>query len=144
MRPWISKLIILEGFRQNGHHHWIQRIVLRIIAPVKIDFRFFFRLWYFFDIRIIKHCIKLMFWRLGTMLERIVQIEKLRIAYIKAEIGTGKHIYWCFEDDCMVMRTVCCLCIKRYSRQICLRSWILHNWIRHITEDENMLWHWRT
>ena len=37
-----NKLIILEGFRQNGHHHWIQRIFLRILAPVKIDFRHLF------------------------------------------------------------------------------------------------------
>ena len=37
-----KKLIILEGFSQNGHHHLFQRIFLRIIAPVKIDFRHFF------------------------------------------------------------------------------------------------------
>ena len=34
--------MIFEGFRQNGHHHRIQRIFLRILAPVKIDFRHFF------------------------------------------------------------------------------------------------------
>ena len=38
----LQKLIILEGFRQNGHHHLFQRIFLRIIAPVKIDVRHFF------------------------------------------------------------------------------------------------------
>ena len=38
----LQKLIILEGFSQNGHHHLFQRIFLRIIAPVKIDFHFFF------------------------------------------------------------------------------------------------------
>ena len=38
----LQKLIILEGFSQNGHHHLFQRIFLRIIAPVKIDFRHFF------------------------------------------------------------------------------------------------------
>ena len=38
----LQKLIILEGFNQNGHHHRFQRIFLRIIAPVKIDFRFSF------------------------------------------------------------------------------------------------------
>ena len=37
-----QKLIILEGFSQNGYHHLFQRIFLRIIAPVKIDFRHFF------------------------------------------------------------------------------------------------------
>ena len=38
----LQKLISLEGFSQNGHHHLFQRIFLRIIAPVKIDFHFFF------------------------------------------------------------------------------------------------------
>ena len=38
----LQKLIILEGFRQNGHHHLFQRIFLRIIAPVKIDFQYLF------------------------------------------------------------------------------------------------------
>ena len=38
----LQKLIILEGFSQNGYHHLFQRIFLRIIAPVKIDFRHFF------------------------------------------------------------------------------------------------------
>ena len=38
----LQKLIILEGFRQNGDHHLFQRIFLRIIAPVKIEFRHFF------------------------------------------------------------------------------------------------------
>ena len=33
---------ILEGFRQNGQHQWIQRIFLRRVAPVKISFSFFF------------------------------------------------------------------------------------------------------
>ena len=27
--------------------------------------------------------------------------EKIRIPYIKAEIGTGKHTCWCFEDGCV-------------------------------------------
>ena len=39
----VKKLIILKGFRQNGHHHRIQRISLRIVALVKIVFRHFFR-----------------------------------------------------------------------------------------------------
>ena len=55
-----QKIIILEGFSQNGYHHLFQRIFLRIIAPVKIDFRHF-SIMTFFDIRIIKNCIKLMF-----------------------------------------------------------------------------------
>ena len=38
----LQKLIIFEGFSQNGHHHLFQRMFLRIIAPVKIDFRYFF------------------------------------------------------------------------------------------------------
>ena len=38
----LQKLVIFEGFSQNGHHHLFQRIFLRIIAPVKIVFRHFF------------------------------------------------------------------------------------------------------
>lgn len=38
--------------------------------------------------------------------QRTFRSEKLLIAYIKAEIGTGKHRFWCFEDDCMVMLNV--------------------------------------
>ena len=37
-----KQYVILEGFRQNGLHHWIQRIFLRIVAPVKNSFRLFF------------------------------------------------------------------------------------------------------
>ena len=36
------KLIILEGFRQNGLHIRIQRNLSRISTPVKIDFCQFF------------------------------------------------------------------------------------------------------
>ena len=56
----LQQLIILEGFSQNGHHHRIQRIFVRIIAPVKIYFRLF-SIMTFFDIIIIKNCIELMF-----------------------------------------------------------------------------------
>ena len=35
----LQKLIILEGFSQNGHHHLFQRICLRIITLVNIYFR---------------------------------------------------------------------------------------------------------
>ena len=38
----IKKLIIFEGFSQNGYHHLFQRIFLRIIAPVNIYFQPFF------------------------------------------------------------------------------------------------------
>ena len=37
-----QKLIIFEGFRQNGLQIRIQRNFLRIPTPVKIDFRHFF------------------------------------------------------------------------------------------------------
>ena len=37
-----QKLIIFEGFRQNGLQIRIQRIFLRISTPVKIIFRHFF------------------------------------------------------------------------------------------------------
>ena len=64
----VKKHVILEGFRQNGLHHWIQRNFLRIVAPVKIVFDIFSKMT-FLDIRIVKNCMLLMFWRLGTMLE---------------------------------------------------------------------------
>ena len=35
----IQKLIVLEGFMQNGHYHRNQRIFLRRTSYVKIDFR---------------------------------------------------------------------------------------------------------
>ena len=42
----------------------------------------------------------------------IFQSEKLRIAYIKAEIGTGKHSCLCFEDHVWLCTMyVCGLCI---------------------------------
>ena len=37
-----QKLIMFEGFRQNGLHIRIQHNFLRISTPVKIDFRHFF------------------------------------------------------------------------------------------------------
>ena len=37
-----QKHVVLEGFRQNGLQIRNQRIFLRIVAPVKIDFRHFF------------------------------------------------------------------------------------------------------
>ena len=37
-----QKHVILEGFSQNGLHIRIQRNFLRILTPVKIDFRHFF------------------------------------------------------------------------------------------------------
>ena len=38
-----QKLIIFEGFRQNGLQIRIQRNFLRISTPVKIDFRHFYK-----------------------------------------------------------------------------------------------------
>ena len=37
----VKKHVVLEGFSQNGLQIQIQRIFLRIVAPVKIDFRHF-------------------------------------------------------------------------------------------------------
>ena len=56
-----QKLIILEGFSQNGYHHLFQRIFLRIIAPVKIDFRHFFEYDFFLTLESLKNYIFLMF-----------------------------------------------------------------------------------
>ena len=38
-------------------------------------FSTFFRKWHFLDIRIVKNCMCLMFWRLGTMLERFFKAK---------------------------------------------------------------------
>ena len=38
----LQKIIISEGFMQNGHYHRNQRICLRIKSCVKIDFRYAF------------------------------------------------------------------------------------------------------
>ena len=38
----LQKLIILEGFMQNGHYHRNQRNFLRVKSCVKIDFRYLF------------------------------------------------------------------------------------------------------
>ena len=51
-----QKHIIVEGFRQNGLHHWIQRTLLRIVAPVKSIFRHVFG-FYILVIRIITNCV---------------------------------------------------------------------------------------
>ena len=50
----LQRLIILEGFMQNGYHHLFQRIFLHIIAPVKIIFRHFFRIWHFLTFESLK------------------------------------------------------------------------------------------
>ena len=49
-----QKLIIFEGFRQNGLQIRIQRNFLRISTPVKIDFRHFFETDIFFNMNIVK------------------------------------------------------------------------------------------
>ena len=54
-----QKLIIFEGFRQNGLQIRIQRNFLRISTPGKIDFRHFFENDIFFNMKIVKNCIKL-------------------------------------------------------------------------------------
>ena len=38
----LRKLNILEGFKQNGYHNLFQRIVSRILTPVKDHFRHVF------------------------------------------------------------------------------------------------------
>ena len=59
----LQKLIILEGFMQNGYYHRNQRNSLRIKSCVKSDFRYFLKNMIFdiemsnSDIRIIKNYI---------------------------------------------------------------------------------------
>ena len=54
-----QKLIIFEGFRQNGLQIRIQRNFLRISTPVKIDFRHFFENDIFLNMKIVENCITL-------------------------------------------------------------------------------------
>ena len=49
-----QKLIILEGFSQNGLQIRNQRIFLRIVALVKIDFRHFFDFYIFLTLESLK------------------------------------------------------------------------------------------
>ena len=81
----LQKLIILEGFSQNGLQIWIQRISLHVIVPVKIDFRHVFDYDFFVDIRIVKNYIKLMLWRLGTMLERFFEAKSFGLQISKTK-----------------------------------------------------------
>ena len=55
-------------------------------------FSTFFSKMSFFDIRIIKNCMFLMFWRLGTMLERFV-IAKSFWSHISKLKDARKHIF---------------------------------------------------
>ena len=50
----LQKLIIFEGFSQNGHHHFFQRIFLHIIAPAKVFFRHFFEYDIFLTLELLK------------------------------------------------------------------------------------------
>ena len=68
-------------------------------------FSTFFRIWHFFDIRIIKNYIKLMFWRLGTVLERFFKAKSFGLHISNLKHVPGNTI---FDDSKMV---VWCLCI---------------------------------
>ena len=56
-------------------------------------FSTFVRLWYFVDIRIIKNCIKLMFWRLGTMLERFFKAKSFGLHISKPKKIPGNIFF---------------------------------------------------
>ena len=61
--------------------------------------------------------------------ETLFRSEKLRIAYIKPEIGTGKHHFWCFEDDRKVAHTVCMLSMYHgYASWLCIMV-IYHGYV---------------
>ena len=86
MSKWkASKTHHVRRFQPKRTSPFFSAHFLRIIAPVKIYFCFFFRIWHLFDIRIIQNCIKLMFWRLGTMLERFFKAKSfgLHISNLK-------------------------------------------------------------
>ena len=73
-----QQLIILKGFRQNGLRHWIQRILLRRVAPVNNYFRHLLEV-SILEIDIMNKCIILTFWRLGTMLKRFFKAKSFRL-----------------------------------------------------------------
>ena len=87
----LKQLIIFEGFSQNGHHHWIQRIFLHIVAPVKIYFRHFFEndfVWILETLKTILDDLKA--WDYA---KTICNSEKLQIAYIEAEKIPGNIFF---------------------------------------------------
>ena len=62
----------------------------------------------------------------------IFRSEKLQIAYIKAEIGNGKHSFGCFEDDCMGMHTVCLLSMYHgYVSWLCIMA-MYHGYVSRL------------
>ena len=53
----LQKLIILEGFMQNGFQNRNQRIFLRGTPCVKIDFRHFLKIFRFFIVNRVFECL---------------------------------------------------------------------------------------
>ena len=61
------------------------------------------------DMNIVKQLYQIDALKAWDYAQTIFRSGKLRIANIKPEIGTGKHHFGCFEDDCKVVHTVCML-----------------------------------
>ena len=94
MSKWkYSKTHNFRRFQPKRTSPFFSAHFLRNTAPVKLLFRHFFD-YDMFYIRIIKNYIKLMCLRAWEYARTIFRSEKLQIAYIKAELGTGKHHFW--------------------------------------------------
>ena len=90
-------------------------------------FSFFCRLWHLFGIIIIKNCIKLMFWRLGTMLQRFFKAKSfgLHISNLKHVPGNtifdvSKMIVWCL---CITVSWLCIMAMYHgYVSWLCIMA----------------------
>ena len=126
---YLQKLVILEGFMQNGHHHRNQRSLLRIVALVKIDFQHFPKM-IFFDMNIIKNCIRLILCRLGTMLKRFFEAKNFGLHILNPKYVLGNIIV---DVSKMIVRLstlyACCLCIMAmyhgYASWLCTMAMYL-------------------
>ena len=70
-----------------------------------------FRIWHFLDIIIINNYIKLMFWGLGTMLERFFEVKSFGLHISKPKyvpgntfVDVSKMIVWCL---CITVSWLC-------------------------------------
>ena len=75
-----------------------------MLTPVKMNVRYFSNMtfvWHYNH----EHLYNFDVLKAWDYAQTFFRSEELRLAYIKAEIGTRKHSFWWFEDDCMVMHT---------------------------------------
>ena len=97
-------------------------------------FSTFFRIWYFFDIRIIKNYIKLMFWRLGTMLERFFKAKSFGLHISKPKHVPGNTFFDVSKMSIVAMchGYVSWLCIlAMYHGYVCIIA-MYHGYVYYI------------